>query len=53
MPRIKLFFLKESLIDKHSYPDELGKCVVDVSSTRHEETAAGAQIMEEEQLLIL
>lgn len=37
----------------HSYPDELGERVVDVGSTWHEETTARAEIMEEEQLLIL
>lgn len=36
-----------------SYPDELCECVVDVGTAWHEETTAGAQIVEEEQLLIL
>lgn len=44
--------IKEALIH-HSYPDELGECVVDEGSTWHEETTARAEIMEEEQLLIL
>lgn len=37
----------------HTYPDELGECVVDVGAAWHEETTAGAEIVEEEQLLIL
>lgn len=35
------------------YPDELCQAVVDVRSSRQKETAAGAQIVEEEQLLVL
>lgn len=35
------------------YPDEFCEGVVDVRSSGHKETTAGAQIMEEEQLLIL
>lgn len=42
-----------SAFSHHSYPDELCECVVDVGSAWHEETTAGTQIMEEEQLLIL
>lgn len=36
-----------------SYPDELCESVVDVGTAWHEEAAARAQIVEEEQLLIL
>lgn len=36
-----------------SYPDELCESVVDVGTTGQEEAAAGTQIMEEKQLLIL
>lgn len=41
--------------ENHSapYPDELCKSVVDVGTAWHEETAARAQIVEKEQLLIL
>lgn len=35
------------------YPDELGQGVVDEGSAGQEEAAAGAQVMEEEQLLVL
>jgi len=36
-----------------SYPEELGECVVDVGSAWHEEATTGAEVVEEEQLLIL
>lgn len=36
-----------------SYPDELCQGVVDERSAGQKEAAAGAQVMEEEQLLIL
>lgn len=35
------------------YPDELCQGVVDVRSSGQEETTAGAQLVEEEQLLVL
>lgn len=35
------------------YPDELCQGVVDVRSSGHKEATAGAQIVEEEQLLVL
>lgn len=37
----------------HTYPDELCECVVEVGTTWHKETTPRAEIVEEEQLLIL